>query len=85
MTLAALVALASGMRVGLGDAELDRIADLALRIMQAQARAAGAILPGHMQRTYAERSDSERQGMRSAVANVVCSLVLLEFIELPGS
>jgi hypothetical protein len=83
--LSTLAASAKGMRTALGDHELDHIADLALRIMQGQTRAAGGVMPGHMQRTYGERSDSERQGMRSAVANVICALVLLEIIDQPGS
>jgi hypothetical protein len=69
----------------LSDAELDRIGDLALRIMQDQARAAGAILPGHMQRSYFERSEGERQGARSALSNVLSALILLDFIDQSGA
>jgi len=67
----------------LGDEELDRIADLTLRLHQRSARRAGALLPDHMMRTYAERSETERDGLRSAVKHVVCSLVLLDIVHVP--
>jgi hypothetical protein len=83
--LEALMVRARGLRNNLSDAELDRIGDLALRIMQDQARAAGAILPGHMQRSYFERSEGERQGARSALSNVLSALILLDFIDQSGA
>ena len=83
--LDALVVQARGVVSGLGDGELDRLGDLARRLMADQARTAGAVLPAHLQRTYSALSDGERQGSRSAVANVVTALVLLGFIDHPGS
>jgi hypothetical protein len=83
--LEALMVKARGMRLNLSDAELDRIGDLAIRIMQDQARAAGALLPGHMQRMYFERTESERQGARSALGNILSALILLDFIDQTGA
>lgn len=67
----------------LGDAELDRIADLTLRLHQARARRSGALLTQLQCRPYAERSETERDGMRSAVRHVVMALALLDIIQNP--
>jgi hypothetical protein len=67
----------------LGNPELDRLADLTLRIMQDATRRAGGLLTEMQSRTYAERSDAEREGMRSTMKHVVFALVLLEVIDVP--
>lgn len=82
--LARLAALSLDVRTALPPHVLDEVADLTLRIHQASARAAGALLPPAMTRTYSERREDERHGMRSAVEHVVEALVLLDLIELPG-
>jgi len=83
--LDALVVRARGLRTNLGDGELDRIGDLALRIMQDQVRAAGGVMPAHMQRSYTQRTDAERQGSRSALGNILSALILLGFIDQTGA
>jgi len=80
-----LAAQGKECQVALSDAMLNRIADLTLRLHQQAAREAGAILPPHMMRTFSERPDSERAGMRSAVQHVIIALVLLDIIDQPGA
>ncbi|HZZ54773.1 MAG TPA: hypothetical protein VFE26_10875 [Trebonia sp.] len=80
-----LMTQARGMRTTLDEATLDRLGDLARRIMADQVRRAGGVLPAHLQRTYRAMSDAERQGSRSAVHNVVCALILLGFIDQSGA
>lgn len=67
----------------LSDDELGLVADLMLRIMQRHARARGALLTQMQGRSYAERSDVEREGLRSAVKHALVALVLLGIIDMP--
>ena len=84
MNLAELAARHAQVEVGLSAEVLAQAADLTLMIHQRAAREAGAILPAHMLRSYAERRETERDGMRSAIRHVLVALVLLEIVELPG-
>lgn len=79
-----LVAQAVTVKTTLSDEEAARIADLALRIAQQRTRGAGGLLTAGQQRTYTERSETERAGLRSLVHDVVTSLVLLGIIDRPG-
>lgn len=69
--------------VSLSDAILDDVSDLILRIHQARVRRVGGLLTPLMARSYAQHTAAERQGMRSAVIEVIKALVLLDLIELP--
>ena len=69
--------------VSLSDARLDQIADLILRLHQQRVRRVGGILTPLQARDYAEHAASERQGMRSAIIEVIRALVLLDLIEIP--
>jgi hypothetical protein len=80
-----LAAKAREVRVALDEHALSEIAKLVLILHQDAARSAGAILPAHMLRTYMERDESERAGMRAAVEHVVVALVLLGVIDPPGT
>jgi hypothetical protein len=62
---------------------LAEVADLTLRLHQRRARTAGAILTPAMMRSYRERSETEQEGMCSAVLHVLRALVLLGVIEPP--
>lgn len=70
------------LSIALGEDRLAEIADLVLRRHQSTARANGALLAQHQQRTYAERTDTEQLGMRSAVLRVLESLVLLDVVAI---
>lgn len=83
-SLDALVVRAFELETTLGDDEAARVADLALRIAQQKTRRAGGLLAPGQQRTYIERSEVERAGLRSLVHDVVTSLVLLGIIDKPG-
>lgn len=61
---------------------LAAVADLVLRLHQRRSRAHGAILTPRMRVPYAERSETERLGMRSAVQHVLDALILLEVVDL---
>ena len=80
-SIEALVTRGATFEVLLDRETLSSIADLVLRLGQQEARRAGAILPSHMQRTFNERTEAEREGMRSAVANVVRALALVGIID----
>lgn len=82
--LDALVAKGREVRAALDEHALGEVADLVLRLHQQAAREAGAILPAHMMRSYRERDEGERAGMRSAVEHVIVALVLLGVIEPPA-
>jgi hypothetical protein len=82
-SLQQLVEHARTLECGLGRSELDRIADLMLRIMQDSTRRAGGLLTEMQSRTYAERSDAEREGLRSAVRHMLFSLILLDIVDMP--
>ncbi len=84
-TLEQLTTEGARVRHALGPATLDQVADLVLRLHAQSARAAGAILPPRLQRTYGELSETERLGMRSAVEHVLTALVLLGIIDQPGA
>jgi hypothetical protein len=71
------------VQCALSDAMLSRVADLVLRLHQDKARQSGAVLPPHMLRSYAERPETEREGMRSACRYMVVALVLLGIIDAP--
>ena len=71
-------------RVGLSDQVLAEEADLALRLNQRRARANGALLTQMQRRPYAERSETEQLGMRSAVEEVVNALLLLDVVVVRG-
>jgi hypothetical protein len=75
----------AGMKHQLGHPMLDQVADLVLRLHQSSARAAGAILPVRLQRSYAQYTETERLGMRCAVEHVLTALVLLDIIDQPGT
>ena len=79
-----LAAQAKDVRANLAPEALAEIAALVLILHQQAARGAGAILPAHMLRTYAQRDEGEREGMRAAVEHVVVALVLLGVIDKPG-
>jgi hypothetical protein len=83
--LEALAARGADIRSSLDPNALGEVAALVLLLHQRQAREAGAILPPHMMRTYQERSDSEREGMRAACEHVIVALVLLGVIDTPGA
>jgi len=72
------------MDVFISDEELDRIADLALRMTLQEAKA--ALLPMYTKnaRPYLDRTETERAAMRGGVKRVVQALVLLGWIEQPG-
>jgi hypothetical protein len=78
-----LVEQARTLECGLGRSELDRIADLMLRIMQDSTLRAGCLLTETQSLTYAERSDAEREAMRSAVRHILFSLILLDIVDMP--
>jgi hypothetical protein len=78
-----LAAQGDTVRIALTEQKLGEVADLMLRLHQQTAREKGAILPDHMMRSYLQRSDSERAGMRSAVGHALVALVLLGYIEAP--
>lgn len=84
LNLDALAHEALTFEVTLGRAQLDEAADLTRRILQAKVRASGGLLPPALQRTYAECSETERDGMRSAVCQVLVSLCLLGIVDKPG-
>jgi hypothetical protein len=79
--LNALAAKAGEVKLSIDETALGEIADLMLRLHQKSARDAGAILPAAMARTFVQRSESERAGMRSAVAHAIVALTLLGYIE----
>ena len=79
--LDSLVAKAGEVTVQLDRRALSEAADLVLRLMQAQTREVGGLLPPAMARSFMERSENEREGMRSAVLQVVVALALLGYIE----
>jgi hypothetical protein len=79
-----LAPLGVHLTIGVGDSSLGEVADLTLRLHLMQAQRAGAVLTADMLRSYAERSEVERDGMRSAVLHVLKALVLLDIIEVPG-
>ena len=70
------------LSVAFPDPTLDEVADLVLRRHQVGARNAGALLSSAQQRTYLERGETERLGMRSAVVHVLHALLLLDLVEL---
>jgi hypothetical protein len=72
------------MEVHISEEDLDRIADLALRMTLEEAKA--ALLPMYTQnaRPYLDRTSVERAAMRGGVKRVVQALVLLGWIEQPG-
>lgn len=84
-TLDELTIQGARAHIALGPATLDQVADLTLRLHAQAARAAGAILPARLQRSYGELSETERLGMRSAVEHVLTALVLLDIIDQPGA
>jgi hypothetical protein len=71
------------VQCAISNAMLDKVGDLSLRLMQDQARQAGALLAPAMTRSYMQRSDNEREGMRAACKHVVVALVLLGIIDAP--
>jgi hypothetical protein len=71
------------VQCALSDAMLSRVADLVLRLHQDETQRQGAILPPAMMRSYTQRSESEREGMRAACKHVVVALVLLGVIDAP--
>jgi hypothetical protein len=77
----AFLALREGLPM-LPEEELDAVADLVLRLHQRTAQKNRAVLTADMLRPYAERSDPERAGMRSAVQHVMHALLLREIIAL---
>lgn len=79
-----LVARALELETTLGDDVAATVADLSLRIAQAKTRRAGGLLAPGQQRTYTERTEVERAGLRSLVHDIVTSLVLLGIIDRPG-
>jgi hypothetical protein len=79
-----LAALGRDLDVKLRDRSLDDVADLALRLLQQGTRSRSGLLTPSMVRSYAERTDVEREGMRSAIVHVLRALVLLDLIELPS-
>ncbi len=83
--LEALAAKGRDIRAALDERALSEIAELVLLLHQRTAREAGAILPAHMLRTYKERDEGERAGMRAAVEHVVVALVLLGIVDPPGN
>lgn len=80
-----LVAKAGDIRAALDEHALSQVAELVLLLHQRAARDAGAILPAHMLRTYMQRDETERAGMRAAVEHVIVALVLLKVIDPPGA
>lgn len=78
-----LAELGAGTTCELGRATLDQVADLVIRLHQVTAQRAGAILGIDMMRTYEQRTDIEREGMRAAVRHVLTALVLLDIIDAP--
>jgi len=68
----------------LSEQELATVADLVLRLHQDHARRAGAVLPARLSRGFAERDETERDGMQAAVSYVIRALVLLGYIEMPS-
>lgn len=82
--LEALAAKGDDVRAALDEAALSEVAALVLMLHQRAARTAGAILPSAMMRTYAQRPESERAGMRAAVEHVIVALVLLGVVDPPG-
>jgi hypothetical protein len=79
-----LAAQGEDVRAALDEHALADVAALAHLLIRDHSRRAGAILPAHAMRTYAERSESEREGMRAAVEHVIVALVLLKYIDPPG-
>jgi len=78
-----LVVQGREVKCALGKGALSEVADLVLRLHADEARAKGALLPPHMMRTFMQRDESEREGMRAAVKHVLVALVLLGIIESP--
>ena len=72
------------MKVFISDEDLDRIADLALRMTLSEARAAMLPMTTPNARPYMQRTAVERAAMRAGVSRVVQALVLLGWIEQPG-
>lgn len=68
--------------VTMPDEVYGEIADLVLRLHQRSSRDKGALLSPNHRRTYAERSETEQLGMRSAVHHVLHALLLLDLVEL---
>lgn len=66
----------------LPDELLADLADLVLRLHARSARKAGAILSPAMLRTYAQRSETERLGMRAAVQHVFHALILRKVVSV---
>jgi hypothetical protein len=81
--LEALAAQGDELRNALDTRALAEVADLTLRLHQHKARSKGAILPAHMMRSYAERDETERAGMRAACEHVIVALILLGVIDPP--
>jgi hypothetical protein len=71
------------MKCALGKPALTELADLVLRLHQDATTQQGVILPHAMMRSYRERSEDEREGMRSACKHVLVALVLLGIIDAP--
>jgi len=81
--LDALAAQGVALELELPAHVLAEVADLTLRLHLRRAVTAGAVLTPAMMRSYLERSETEREGMCSAVLHVVRALVLLGIIEPP--
>lgn len=81
--LAELARRGAGMALPWPDESLHEVAALALAIGQERTRAAGVLLSSAQARSYGERSEVERAGVRAAVRDAVVALVLAGYIELP--
>lgn len=71
------------VKCALGKEALSEVADLVLRLHQDECLQQGVILPHAMMRTYRERGETERDGMRAACKHVLVALVLLGIIDAP--
>jgi hypothetical protein len=72
------------MDVHIPEDELDRIADLALRMTLEEAKAACLPMFTKNARPYLDRTSTERAAMRGGIKRVLQALVLLGWIEQPG-
>lgn len=71
------------VKVAIGRAAMTEVADLTLRLHLDRAKREGAVLTPAMLRTYRQRSEDERDGLRASCEHMLVALVLLGIIDAP--